>query len=93
MENSNFLMGTIPAHVLVALLPVLLFKEDVCETSPPLSKPLPVSQSAGNREKKRFMSDFCQRRKLPFQSKFTNQKQSYEGSSFIMIEQILSILH
>lgn len=76
MENSNFLRGTIPAHVLVALLPVLLFKEDVCETSPPLSKPLPVSQSAGNREK-RIISDFCQKRKLPFQSKFTNQKQSY----------------
>lgn len=55
-------MGTIPAHVLVALLPVLLFKEDVCETSPPLSKPLPVSQSAGDREKKeknyvRFLSE------------------------------------
>ena len=57
-ENSKFLRGTIQAHVLATLLPVLLFKEDVCETSPPLSKPLPVSQSAGNREKKELCQIF-----------------------------------
>lgn len=82
-------MGTIPAHVLVALLPVLLFKEDVCETSPPLSKPLPVSQSAGDREKKKELCPIFVRDA----NCLSNQSLQIKGSSFIMIEQILSILH
>ena len=67
-------MGTIPAHVLATLLPVLLFKEDVCETSPPLSKPLPVSQSAGKREKKKIYVRFLSETQTAFPIKVYKSK-------------------